>query len=82
MQRVPVKIFLEGKTDDEEAPLLIGLSAYVKVNLKSPAEPVTEPLPKAFTNALEPTDFSEINRVIDGVITENSMNVDGKKVKS
>lgn len=82
VQRVPVKILLEGKTDDEEAPLLIGLSAYVKVNLKSPAEPVTEPLPKAFTNAFEPTDFSEINRVIDGVITENSMNVDGKKVKS
>lgn len=82
VQRVPVKILLEGKTDDEEAPLLIGLSAYVKVNLKSSAEPVTEPLPKALTNALEPTDFSEINRVIDGVITENSMNVDGKKVKS
>lgn len=68
MQRVPVKILLEGKTDAEEAPLLIGLSAYVKVDLKSPAEPVAEPLPKAFTNTLEPTDFSEINRVIDGVI--------------
>lgn len=82
VQRVPVKILLEGKTDDEEAPLLIGLSAYVKVDLKSHAEPVTEPLPKAFTNALEPTDFSEINRVIDGVIAENSMQVQSKKEKS
>lgn len=82
MQRVPVKILLEGKTDADEAPLLIGLSAYVKVDLKSPAEPVTEPLPKAFTNALEPTDFSEINRVIDGVIAENSMQVQSKKEKS
>lgn len=82
MQRVPVKILLEGKTDADEAPLLIGLSAYVKVDLKSPAEPVAEPLPKAFTNALEPTDFSEINRVIDGVIAENSMQGQSMKEKS
>lgn len=82
VQRVPVKILLEGKTDAEEAPLLIGLSAYVKADLKSPAEPVAEPLPKAFTNALEPTDFSEINRVIDGVIAENSMQGQSMKEKS
>ena len=78
VQRVPVRIEID-PADLREHPLLVGLSAVVKVDTSDTSGRLlatsarTEPVPGDLVSQAPAVDFAPVEATIDGIIRDNAL---------